>query len=444
MGLGVPPSPAHTGTQTLRYGFNNRYPPYYAEAARTLDPTQDWTEAGVKTLTLFFYGRPANPTTETMFCRIEDSSSNLSARVNYGDQLGEDMSDVQLEEWQEWNIPLSSFSGVDLTSVSKLRIGFGPENPTPNSEDIIGLVYFDDIRLYPPKCVPAYGPPYDFSGNCVVDMADVAIMAEQWLRTDACLPVQAPPTGPVGWWKLDGSAVDSSGNGNHGTPEGNYSWVAGKIGGAIEFSGDGGRVLIPPDSSLDLTTEVTLAAWINISQMPPDGARIIVKGWDDDDRESYCIELGDEERIGFFVRDPNGENYAVDSQDEMPRNEWIHVAGTYDGNAVRCYINGQLDNEDTVGSFSLLVDANLAAAIGNRVDANDRAFIGKIDDARIYNYALSDENIAYIATQGTGYVPLDAVSNVYDAEPAGQKAVNFKDFAELLTAWLEEKLWPAE
>jgi len=68
----------------------------------------------------------------------------------------------------------------------------------------------------------------------------------------------------------------------------------------------------------------------------------------------------------------------------------------------------------------------------------------KIDDVRVYNYALSDENIAYIGTQGTGYVPLSAVSNIYDVEPAGQKAVNFKDFAELLTAWLEEKLWPAE
>jgi len=407
MGLGVPPSPAHTGTQTLRYGFNNRYPPYYAEAARTLDPAQDWTEAGVKILTLFFYGRPANPTAETMFCRIEDSSSNLSARINYGDQSGEDMSDVQLEEWQEWNIPLSSFSGVDLTSVSKLRIGFGPENPTPNSEDIIGLVYFDDIRLYLPKCVPAYGPAYDFSGNCVVDMADVAIMAEQWLRTDACLPVQVPPTGPVGWWKLDGSAVDSSGNGNDGTPEGNYSWVTGKIGGAIEFSGSGGKVLVPHSAQLSPTTAVTVTAWVYVTEPTDYSSRVVAKGADEGNNESYALQVEDT-TPSFFVRDPNHEHEGgVVSDIDIGLNEWVHLAGSYDGDSDRIYVNGRLADEETVSPYGILVDPNHGLAIGNRTDANNRAFIGKIDDVRVYNYALSDENIAYIGTQGTGYVPQD-------------------------------------
>jgi len=287
--LGLPPYPAHTGTQSLYYTYLNYLVPYYAEAARTLDPAQDWTEAGVKILTLFFSGWPTNSTAETMFCRIEDSSSNLSARVNYGDQPGEDMSDVQLEEWQEWNIPLSSFSGVDLTSVSKLRIGFGPESPS--SPGGMGQVFFDDIRLYPPRCVPAYGPPYDFSGNCVVDMADVAIMAEQWLRTDACLPVQAPSTGPVGWWTLDGSAVDSSGNGHNGTPQGNFSWVAGQIGGAIEFAGDGGKVLVPHSAQLSPTTEVTVTAWVYVTEPTDYSSRVVAKGADEGDNESYALQV---------------------------------------------------------------------------------------------------------------------------------------------------------
>jgi hypothetical protein len=50
--------------------------------------------------------------------------------------------------------------------------------------------------------------------------------------------------------------------------------------------------------------------------------------------------------------------------------------------------------------------------------------------------------VAYLATDGSGYVPLDSAANLYDVEPAEQKAINLRDIAILLDAWLEEKLWP--
>jgi hypothetical protein len=37
---------------------------------------------------------------------------------------------------------------------------------------------------------------------------------------------------------------------------------------------------------------------------------------------------------------------------------------------------------------------------------------------------------------------MESIANVYDTESAGYRAVNFKDYAWLLTAWLEEILWP--
>jgi hypothetical protein len=42
-------------------------------------------------------------------------------------------------------------------------------------------VYFDDIILYPIRCVPYYGPAGDISGDCVVDLKDVELMAGEWL-----------------------------------------------------------------------------------------------------------------------------------------------------------------------------------------------------------------------------------------------------------------------
>jgi hypothetical protein len=62
-----------------------------------------------------------------------------------------DNPDVALiDTWTQWTIDTKEFgdTGVVLTDVSKLGIGFGgAENPQPGGS---GLVYFDDIRMYLP------------------------------------------------------------------------------------------------------------------------------------------------------------------------------------------------------------------------------------------------------------------------------------------------------
>jgi len=57
----------------------------------------------------------------------------------------------QIGSWTEWKLNLQSFvaKGVNLTRVNTITIGFGDKtNPQPGGS---GVVYFDDIRLYPPK-----------------------------------------------------------------------------------------------------------------------------------------------------------------------------------------------------------------------------------------------------------------------------------------------------
>jgi len=441
--LGIPPDPTHSGDQSLTYIYQNTYSPYYSEAERVINAGErNWTDEGAKILTLFFMGTAGNDTSSTnqMNAAIKDGSNN-SAEVHYGDQAGEDMSDLEKEEWQAWDIALADFSGVSLTDVRNLYITFGQSGgSTPGGS---GTVHFDDIRLYRPKCVPErLKPDCDFSDNCVVDITDVGIMASQWLRTDACLPVSAPGPDPVGWWKLDGNANDSSTYAKHGTAEGSFEWVTGQIGtGAIEFVDEGGRVLVPDAAAHRPAHNITATAWVNYSEPTSYAARIVTKGVDADDHENFALQLGGN-NFSWFVRDSNTTLFAVDASQTIGRDEWVHFAGTCDGSSVKCYVNGQLDGSITVGSITLLQDSN-SLSIGDAVDV-ERAFFGKVDDVRLYNVALSDENIAYIATQGTGYVPLPTEVNVYDSEPAGSKAVNFKDYAIVMQTWLEEKLWPAD
>ncbi|UCG60007.1 MAG: LamG domain-containing protein [Phycisphaerales bacterium] len=85
--------------------------------------------------------------------------------------------------FQPWNVALSEFTGVggvNLAAIKKMYIGAGNRmSPAPGGE---GTLYIDDIRLYRPRCVPSeLKPANDLSDNCVVDYADIEIMAGEWL-----------------------------------------------------------------------------------------------------------------------------------------------------------------------------------------------------------------------------------------------------------------------
>ena len=450
--LGIDPyDPVHFGTQSMKYTYDiTEYGwDIYAEIERNYTSAQNWEYGGVEILTIFFYGFPGNDATssEQMHVGLEDSTGLPSySEVRYGD-YGEDMNDIRESEWHEWNMDLSDFTGVTLTDVRTVYIGFGDRDAV--SAGGSGIVYMDNIRLYPPKCVPRFGPVYDLSGNCIVDLADVRIIGSEWLKHDMLLDVNVPPTAPVGHWKFEGNADDSSVNNYDGTAEGDYSYVSGKIDSlAIEFTGDpvtGGKVVVTDDGATPLLNpalEVSVTAWVNFSDNP-DGysARVIVKGVDANDGESYGLEINDDGEPHFLLRDSNHGEHGLDSGETIPHDEWIHLAGVYDGNDIKVYINGALmASNDSEPNMLLLQDVN-DLAIGNAVDV-DRAFLGRVDDARVYGYGLSDDEVADIGTETSGIVPLISIANIYDDEPDGQKAVNFKDYARLMEDWLYEQLWP--
>ncbi|MHC4499336.1 MAG: LamG domain-containing protein, partial [Planctomycetota bacterium] len=205
---------SHGGDQAMYYYYDNSldYPAgYYSEISNhfELDPN-DWTYGGVKMLSLWFHGDPENANTgvEQMYVGLEDTSGIGSySEVRYGDGEGEDVNDIVIAEWQEWNIPLSSFTDVNLKSVDKLYIGFGERYYyLPGGSGGVG---FDDIRLYQPTCVPSKAKPdYDLNYDCIVDFGDVEIIADEWLKSDVNLGevIKPPDANLLGWWELDDGA----------------------------------------------------------------------------------------------------------------------------------------------------------------------------------------------------------------------------------------------
>jgi len=111
--------------QSLPLTYDNVFGP--SEATLTL-AGQDWTTSGVRTLALFFYGQPDN--SGQLYVKINDS------KVVYNG----DAADLTQEQWQQWNIDLTSLDG--LQNVTTLTIGV-------DGADAAGMLYIDDIRLYP-------------------------------------------------------------------------------------------------------------------------------------------------------------------------------------------------------------------------------------------------------------------------------------------------------
>jgi hypothetical protein len=217
----------HSGSQSMPYWYNNSGSTgklNYSEAKLTLSNTRDWTEEDVKGLSLWFYGDSANAP-EQMYVAV---ANNTGAPVVV--PYAGDADNLRRATWQEWNIDLREFSnaGLNLADVNSIAIGFGNRNIPQIGGS--GKVYFDDIRLYRARCVSSLlKPDADLSGNCVVDMADVEIMANNWLISTFQVDPADPGTANlVGHWAFDNPAdlgADSTGN-NNGTISGDASQSA--------------------------------------------------------------------------------------------------------------------------------------------------------------------------------------------------------------------------
>jgi hypothetical protein len=170
--------------------------------------------------------------------------------------------------------------------------------------------------------------------------------------------------------------------------------------------------------------------------------------------ETFTLEINGDGGLTFLLRDVNDleEEQGLSNEDRrLPINEWVHIAGTYDGYCPTSYVNGRVDRQDPNRRFKLFVDADDGMGIGERPgDLGDEGdwdpFIGTIDDVRIYDYGLSGAEICHIASDGDGVVELVNNANLFTNEPSGTKqAVNLKDFAVLMDEWLAKEqplLWP--
>ncbi len=211
-------------------------------------------------------------------------------------------------------------------------------------------------------------------------------------------------SGLIGHWEFDdGTATDSSPNGNDGTVNG-ASPAAGHVGaGSLDFDGTDDHVDL---GFIDVPgTGFSVAAWINsddLANCSSRDCRIVSKATGTATQDHYImvstVRSGGQVYLRFRIKAGGSTETLIASSGVLTNGVWAHIAATYDGSMMRVYVNGVLvGNRGKSGSID--VEPTVPMWIGgNPPSATSRPWDGKIDDVRLYDRALTDDQVALLAS----------------------------------------------
>jgi hypothetical protein len=247
-----------------------------------------------------------------------------------------------------------------------------------------------------------------------------------YVRTEAQRAYDFNRGGPIGWWKFDecqggtaynsatvggdngtltpGASGSNTSTGTCGSGTSTEMWnngTTGKINSAMSFDGTNDYVTVADSSTLDITGEITIAAWIKLNAT---GAfqQIVVRDNESSDR-SFSLYVRDTNKLTFFVSQTSNASTFVDAigNTSLSSGVWYHVVGVFSPSSfARVYINGVRDG-NYVGSLPNAIYAgSQALGIGGRPSGTVQTLSGLIDDVRVYNYALTDNQIKRVYNNG--------------------------------------------
>lgn len=436
----------HSCRQALTFGYyyDNWYEGSYSEVYRVFEQTQDWTQGGAEALEFWLYGYPSNSTTGQLYVVVSDGGVYQTAPCPSAASL------LTTAVWQPCRVPLAEFTAVDLTRVESIGIGISRPLDLPKDYGS-GVVILDDISLRPTICrwgpvgANEYSPVQaDLNGDCVIDARDLDSMAAQWLSSDVVTASVTAPNEPILWYKFDGDMRDSAGSA-HGQAEGRPMYAAGKHGQAIHFQTAEDLVSVSQVGSVfgSIRDAITISFW----QYGDDSFHLndticcsnYVYG---QSNPSIAIHLGCWRQPGQYRWDC-GTPWSLDNRlagrhtaKAEWAGQWNHWAFVKDAVAGKMdiYLNGLLYDSRTGANSPIEGITSFAIGSGwyGRYD-------GLLDDFQIYDYALGAEEVAYLASDGTGLLQR-ATAPAADLDASG--TVDLADYALLAAAWRDIALWP--
>jgi hypothetical protein len=190
-------------------------------------------------------------------------------------------------------------------------------------------------------------------------------------------------------YPFKGNANDWSGNGNDGTIYNAY--YTNVRGGAYEFNGVNSFVMVPSSESLNCNEAITVTFWMKPTRRFDRETYPISHGlW----HNRWKVSVGDDV-VRWTIRTNDEGNIIItdlDSDTKVKLNEFIQVTATFDGKYSDLFINSEF--EGFLHQTGLIEDTDVAMTIGQASpSATANNFQGILDEIRIYDYALSHEDI---------------------------------------------------
>ena len=233
--------------------------------------------------------------------------------------------------------------------------------------------------------------------------------------------------GLVGYWNFDetsGTATaDSSGNGNNGTfigtgatrstvlpPTSCFVNVR-----SLQVDGSGDYVEIPDSPSMDPADEITIAFWMNPDTVSNGYQHIVFK--QGPVVTSYGVWLNG---ANVYMEDNDNSVRSLSSNAALSVGDWHYIAVTYDGNIQSLYIDGVLDNSQSLPGITLSYQ-NSPIKVGTG-DYNN-PFAGYIDDLRIYDRALTAGEVADLSAGGCGPGVASNIAVSPSPSPSSESAI---------------------
>ena len=193
---------------------------------------------------------------------------------------------------------------------------------------------------------------------------------------------------PVSYWNFDengGDVLHDHQSTHHGQITG-AGWVPGLIGSALRFVGVLSNVSIPASPALQLTSAVTLMAWVKTENYA--SVKISQKG--DWDGYGIYLDLWKGWKASIYLDDHTSHD--VGTTDGRPvLNQWYHIAMTYDGAYLKLYVNGIEKGSNYVPGK--LFKTTRPFSIGSD-NAQQKFFKGAIDEVYLYGEALTPQQIS--------------------------------------------------
>ena len=229
--------------------------------------------------------------------------------------------------------------------------------------------------------------------------------------------------GLMGYWQMDeeswtgaaGEVADSSGFNNHGKSGDGATTETSPLGRAGSFDGEADRVTIVDDEnvreSIELEGALTYEAWVYVRGNASDRCGIMGRGIGYDSSSGYGPDYTNS--VLYLLKDGSGQYRlrfemsngtdvtGVNDTANFTMMSWHHVAVTWDGttnpNGLKMYVDGELTNE-TASSILSIQDASKFSnlfELGTMGGGEwyEYSLDGLLDDARVYNRALSPEEI---------------------------------------------------